>query len=79
MAYDIRKSNDQWGREYYHRDSMDWRVPVLFIPYFDWICNWNKGIKHQLMLTLTILREGIRCVWQDRTRIIRKEFYHNEE
>tara|TARA_R110000751_G_scaffold11123_2_gene39819 strand:+ start:401 stop:559 length:159 start_codon:yes stop_codon:yes gene_type:complete len=43
MAYDIRKSNDQWGREYYHRDGMNWLVPVLFAPYFDWGYNWKKG------------------------------------
>ncbi len=80
MAYDIRISNDQWGREYYHRDGMNWLVPVLFQPYFDWAYNWRRGASGKFLDTpLTIIRTGIKKIWQDRTRIIRKEFYHNEE
>ena len=42
MSYDIRKTKEfgmaksQWGREYYARDAMNWLVPVLFVPYFEW-------------------------------------------
>jgi len=80
MAYDIRKIDSQWGREYYLRDGMNWLVPVLFTPYFDWGYNLKRDMNGKFIDTpLTILATGIKRVWQDRGRIIRKDLWHNEE
>ena len=80
MAYDIRKIDSQWGREYYHRDGMNWLVPVLFTPYFDWEYNLKRDVSGKFIDTpLTIMATGIKRVWQDKGRIIKKDFYHDEE
>jgi hypothetical protein len=84
MAYDITKYNGSYGREYYARDSIGWLVPVLFEPYFDWQYCFkrvqggpNKG--KFIATPYIILKRGFMQIWDDKKRILFREFYHNED
>lgn len=117
MVYDIRKSSNdvreplQWGREYYARDAMNWLVPVVFVPYFQWdiegykpnILRSDKPLAGYKAMTTRIgpdkgrikyyfkrdgekyttkgdiILSGLKAIWEDLPRILRKEFNHNEE
>ncbi len=96
MSYDIRKTKEfgmaksQWGREYYARDAMNWLVPVLFVPYFEWdragrfVPNWDtnsegKKVRNgdKYISYGEVIANGLSLIWIDRKRILNKEWYHD--
>jgi hypothetical protein len=72
IMYDITKASESygkkpvWGREFYAQDGAGMYVPVLFVPYFERrIANKTKG---------EIFIRGIKQIWDDRKRILSKEW-----
>ena len=80
--WDIRKTKDfgqpkaQWGREYYAKDGMGWYVPVLFVPYFEWRSSFMGKVTRRPVWQ--VLKAGVRDVWADLPRIMRKQWYCEE-
>jgi len=83
---DFGQPKAQWGREYYAKDGMGWYVPVLFVPYFEWesrgvVPKWDrsgpklKRIGNRRITSAHVIWGGIRRIWADLPRIIRKEWY----